>query len=93
MLDLATKYLRRILSALGEQIDAGIPIVDPGTELCLPSSATNCVIFFRQMRAPSGCGSQTFLLSEFLQHQAPGYEPPQLGRKECSSTDTVIRRR
>ena len=29
--------------------------------------------------------SQTFLLSEFLEHHAPGYQPPQLSRKSAAA--------
>ena len=41
----------------------------------------NCATCFLTMRAPIDLRQQTFLLSEFLEHHAPGYQPPQLSRK------------
>jgi len=38
------------------------------------------------------CAPQTFLLSEFLQHHAPGYQPNQLSRR-ISFMAIVIRKR
>ena len=47
-----------------------------------PSSATNCSISFRTTNAPKPLARQTFLLSEFLEHQLPATLPlPQLDRK------------
>jgi FAD/FMN-containing dehydrogenase/Fe-S oxidoreductase len=80
MLDKAKEYLQRITSALSVQIDVGIPIV-----VLEPSCASVfrdelCNLFPTDPRA-TRLRSQTFLLSEFLEHHAPGYEAPQLGRK------------
>ena len=40
-----------------------------------------------------GCAAQTFLLSEFLERQVPGYAPPQLPRRSRCCTATAITRR
>ena len=79
MLDLAARFLRRILDTLRPQIAAGIPIV--GLE---PS----CVAVFRdELRGlfpndedAKRLRRQTFLLSEFLE-QVNGYQPPALRRR------------
>jgi Fe-S oxidoreductase len=80
MLDRAKAYLERILQALSTEIDTGIPII-----VLEPSCAS---VFRDEMRGlfPSDARaaklrSQTFLLSEFLDLHAPGYQPPQLSAK------------
>jgi Fe-S oxidoreductase len=80
MLDRAKEYLQRIMNALSTQIDAGIPIVvlEPSCASVFRDELRN--LFPKDPRA-TRLRSQTFLLSEFLEHQAPGYKPPQLGRK------------
>jgi Fe-S oxidoreductase len=80
MLDRAKEYLQRIMSALSAQIDAGIPIVvlEPSCASVFRDELRN--LFPTDPRA-TRLRSQTFLLSEFLEHHAPGYEAPQLGRK------------
>jgi Fe-S oxidoreductase len=65
---------------LSSQIDAGVPIV-----VLEPSCASVfrnelCNLFPTDARA-ARLRSQTFLLSEFLEHNAPGYSPPKLDRK------------
>jgi Fe-S oxidoreductase len=80
MLDKAKQYLRRILEVLAQEINAGLPIV-----VLEPSCASVfrdelCNLFPEDPRARS-LRQQTFLLSEFLQHHAPGYQPPQLSQK------------
>jgi Fe-S oxidoreductase len=79
MIERAKSYLQRILQALGPQIDAGLPVI-----VLEPSCAS---VFRDELRGlfPSDSRaarlrSQTFLLSEFLQQQAPAYQPPQLAR-------------
>ena len=76
MIDRAKAYLQRILQALGPQIDAGLPVV-----VLEPSCAS---VFRDELRGlfpndprAARLRSQTFLLSEFLQQQAPAYQPPQ----------------
>jgi len=80
MLDRAKEYLERIMSALSVQIMAGIPIVvlEPSCASVFRDELRN--LFPMDQRA-TRLRSQTFLLSEFLEHHAPGYEPPQLGQK------------
>ena len=80
MLEIARRWLRRILHSLGNEIEAGTPIV--GLE---PS----CTAVFRdellQMFPENGnaqrLSRQTFTLGEFLMQEAPGYAPPKLARK------------
>jgi len=80
MLDRAKEYLGRILRVLSAHIDAGVPIV-----VLEPSCASVfrdelCNLFPADARA-TRLRSQTFLLSEFLEHHAPGYRPPKLEQK------------
>ncbi|MGC2162780.1 MAG: FAD-binding and (Fe-S)-binding domain-containing protein [Silvibacterium sp.] len=80
MLDQAKRYLDRILLVLGSWIDAGVPIV-----VLEPS----CASVFRDELGNLYPGNaraerlqrQSFLLSEFLEHHAPDYRPPQLAQK------------
>jgi Fe-S oxidoreductase len=80
MLDRAKEYLERIMSALSVQIMAGIPIVvlEPSCTSVFRDELRN--LFPMDQRAIR-LRNQTFLLSEFLEHHAPGYAAPQLGRK------------
>jgi len=80
MLEEAKKYLSRILHALGPQIDAGMPIVvlEPSCASVFRDELVN--LFPDDARAKKLC-AQTFLLSEFLEHHAPGYMPDQFSRK------------
>jgi Fe-S oxidoreductase len=80
MLDKAMRYLQRIMHGLGPQIDAGLPIVvlEPSCASVFRDELRN--LFPDDARADR-LRRQTFLLSEFLEHHAPGYEPPQLHRK------------
>jgi FAD/FMN-containing dehydrogenase/Fe-S oxidoreductase len=78
MLDKAKEYLRQILQVLGQEIDAGLPIVvlEPSCASVFRDELRN--LFPEDARADR-LRRQTFLLSEFLQRQ--GYEPPQLTQK------------
>jgi FAD/FMN-containing dehydrogenase/Fe-S oxidoreductase len=80
MIDRAKKYLERILQILGPQIDKGTPIVvlEPSCASVFRDELRN--LFAGDERAER-LRRQTFLLSEFLEHCAPGYQPPQLPRK------------
>jgi Fe-S oxidoreductase len=80
MLDEAKKYLLRILQVLGPQIDAGLPIVvlEPSCASVFRDELVN--LFPSDARAKK-LRAQTFLLSEFLQHHAPGYQRDQLARR------------
>jgi Fe-S oxidoreductase len=80
MLDEAKQYLLNILDALREPIEAGLPIV-----VLEPSCASVfrdelCNLLPGHPRA-ARLRDQVFLLSEFLEHHAPGFEPPRLSRK------------
>ena len=76
MIRRAKKYLRHIMRDLGSAIDAGVPIV-----VLEPSCASVFRDELRNLFPTDGRAmrlrNQTFLLSEFLQHHAPGYQPPQ----------------
>jgi FAD/FMN-containing dehydrogenase/Fe-S oxidoreductase len=80
MLAEAKRYLVRILTALGPQIDAGLPVVvlEPSCASVFRDELVN--LFPNDERAKKLC-AQTFLLSEFLEHRAPGYKPHQLARR------------
>ena len=80
MLDTAKKYLERIFEVFAQPIDAGTPIV-----VLEPSCAS---VFRDELRnlypdhpRAARLRAQTFLLSEFLDPHAAGYEPPRLQRK------------
>jgi FAD/FMN-containing dehydrogenase/Fe-S oxidoreductase len=77
MLKEAKHYLERIMDRLGEEIDAGLPIVvlEPSCASVFRDELGN--LFPTDERA-SRLRRQTFLLSEFLAHHAPGYQPPKL---------------
>ena len=79
LLDRAKEYLRRILQELAPEIDDGHPII-----VLEPSCAS---VFRDELRGlfPTDARAdrlrrQTFLLSEFLEHHAPGYQPPRLNK-------------
>ncbi len=80
MLDKAKQYLQRVLQVLAQEIDAGLPIVvlEPSCASVFRDELRN--LFPEDPRALR-LRQQTFLLSEFLQHHAPGYQPPQLSQK------------
>jgi Fe-S oxidoreductase len=79
-LDKAKEYLQRIMSFLAKEIDAGMPIVvlEPSCASVFRDELRN--LFPTDARAMK-LRSQTFLLSEFLARQAPGYKPPQIAGK------------
>jgi FAD/FMN-containing dehydrogenase/Fe-S oxidoreductase len=80
MLDRAKLYLRRIMQVLACEIDAGLPIVvlEPSCASVFRDELQN--LFPDDARADR-LRRQTFLLSEFLQKHAPGYQPPHLSGK------------
>jgi FAD/FMN-containing dehydrogenase/Fe-S oxidoreductase len=80
LLEKARQYLERILSALTAPIMAGVPVVvlEPSCASVFRDELRN--LFPADARA-NKLRSQTFLLSEFLERQAPGYIPPQLPGK------------
>jgi Fe-S oxidoreductase len=80
MLDKAKEYLLRIMQALGPQIAKGTPIIvlEPS---CASVFRDELVNLFPDNATAKRLRSQTFLLSEFLQHHVGGYELPPLKRK------------
>ena len=74
MLDRAKSYLRRVMSALGPDIDAGRPMVvlEPSCASVFRDELRN--LFPEDPRAQK-LRAQTFVLSEFLTKYAPGYAP------------------
>jgi FAD/FMN-containing dehydrogenase/Fe-S oxidoreductase len=80
MLDMARQYLQRILQVLAPGIDAGLPIIvlEPSCASVFRDELRN--LFPEDARAER-LRRQTFLLSEFLQHHVPGYQPPRLQQK------------
>jgi FAD/FMN-containing dehydrogenase/Fe-S oxidoreductase len=80
MLDEAKRYLARILLVLGPQIEAGFPVIvlEPS---CASVFRDELVNLFPDDFLAKKLHAQTFLLSEFLQHHAPGYQPNQLSRR------------
>jgi len=85
MLSLAKKMLRRILSTLQKEIEAGIPIV-----VLEPSCATvfrdELVNLFPEDPLAQKLSKQTFLLSEFLArhpHQIPKLHRKALAQAHC----------
>jgi len=80
MLERAKNSLSQIMSALGPQIDAGLPIVvlEPSCASVFRDELHN--LFPTNERA-TRLRNQTFLLSEFLLNHAPDYLPPSLSRK------------
>lgn len=76
-LDSARKYLLKILDRLGPQIDAGMPMVilEPS---CASVFRDELINFFPNNERARRLKKQTFLLGEFLAHQAPAFQPPTL---------------
>ncbi|WP_426637114.1 FAD-binding and (Fe-S)-binding domain-containing protein [Planosporangium sp. 12N6] len=79
MLTLARRYLRRVLDALGPQIDAGVPLV--GLEpSCLTVFRDELVNLFPGDARARRLHAQSFTLAEFLDRYAPDWPVPQLHR-------------
>jgi Fe-S oxidoreductase len=75
MLDEARQYLRRVLDALGPQIDAGLPVIvlEPSCASVFRDELTQ--LWPDDPRA-GRLRRQTVLLSEFLARREPIYDPP-----------------
>ena len=80
MLDRAKSLLLEILDVLDAEIESGIPIVvlEPSCAAVFRDELLN--LFPKDERARH-LSSQTFLLSEFLEHKAPHFALPKLNRK------------
>ncbi len=80
MLKEAKQYLQKVMSTLGAEIDAGVPIVvlEPSCASVFRDELHN--LFPNDARAER-LRRQTFLLSEFLEKNAAEYHPPALSAK------------
>lgn len=80
LLDRARAYLQKIMSVLESEIRDGTPIVglEPACVSVFRDELPNLLAHDEQAKRLS---RQVFLLSEFLQHQAPRFPFRQLGRK------------
>jgi FAD/FMN-containing dehydrogenase/Fe-S oxidoreductase len=79
MLDLAKRWLRQILQALGPSIAEGVPVV--GLEpSCVAVFRDELVNLFPHDDAAQRLSRQSFLLSEFLERKVKDYQPPKLQR-------------
>lgn len=80
MLNRAREYLERILEAFAGPIDAGTPIVvlEPSCASVFRDELQN---LFPNHPKSMRLRGQIFLLSEFLERHAAGYQPPRLARK------------
>jgi FAD/FMN-containing dehydrogenase/Fe-S oxidoreductase len=80
MLDKAKEYMQRILEVFQEQVDDSIPIIvlEPSCASVFRDELHN--LFPNDPRA-SRLQRQTFILSEFLEHHVPDYQPPRLSGK------------
>ena len=80
MLDRAQRLLLEILDELAPEIEAGIPIV--GLEpSCVAVFRDELLNLFPQDERAQALARQTFLLSEFLEHNSGNAPLPQLNRK------------
>jgi FAD/FMN-containing dehydrogenase/Fe-S oxidoreductase len=80
MLDTAKLYLRRIMRALQPQIEARIPIVvlEPSCASVFRDELHN---LFPDDPVAKKLRDQALLLSEFLEKEAPDYQPPRIEAK------------
>ncbi len=80
MLDTAERLLRQILTTLQPWIAAGVPVVgfEPSCVAVFRDELTN---LFPHNEDAKRLNQQTFILSEFLNKKAEGYQPPRLEAK------------
>ena len=80
MLDTAQRWLLQILHSLGDEIEAGTPIV--GLEpSCTAVFRDEMFAMFPHHENARRLKKQTFTLAEFLEKHAPDYRVPKLHRK------------
>ncbi len=81
MLDLAKRWLRQIIETLREEIRRGTPLValEPS---CAAVFRDELINLFPNDEDAKRLGAQTYLLSEFLEQQAPDFKPLQLAHKK-----------
>ena len=77
LLERAKQYLQSILDELGEEIDAGVPLIvlEPSCASVFRDELRN--LFPADARA-TRLRTQTLLLAEFLESRMAGYQPPHL---------------
>jgi Fe-S oxidoreductase len=80
ILDEAKALLRRTLALLRKPIEEGVPVVvlEPSCATVFREELTN---LFPNDKDAKRLKEQTFLLSEFLERQAPDFRPPGLARR------------
>jgi FAD/FMN-containing dehydrogenase/Fe-S oxidoreductase len=80
MLEAAKSYLQTIMAALGAEIDSGMPIVvlEPSCASVFRDELRN---LFPGLPRAERLSKQTYLLSEFLEQFAPGFNFGRLSRK------------
>jgi Fe-S oxidoreductase len=79
-LDTAKSLLEELLTALKPYIEAGVPVI--GLEpSCLAVFRDELPNLMPQNQDALRLRSQAFLLAEFLEKKADGYQPPRLNRK------------
>ncbi len=80
MLDRAKRLLRKTMDALAARYRSGMPIVvlEPS---CAAVFRDELINLFPDDERAHKLSLQTFLLSEFLEKKAPGFDPPKLGAK------------
>lgn len=77
MLGRAKNYLERIMTELGDDIDAGVPIV--GLEpSCMSVFRDELLNLFPDNDRARKLAANSYILSEFLESNAPDYRPPRL---------------
>jgi Fe-S oxidoreductase len=76
----AKRYLRRNFEVIEDYVDAGVPMVvlEPS---CASVFRDEMVNLMPNDAVAKRLNNQTFLLSEFLEKHADGYQPPPLKRK------------
>lgn len=80
MLDRAKQLLQQILSTLGRQIDAGVPVV--GLEpSCVSVFRDELINLYPNDARAQSLSRQTFTLSEFLEAHAPKFRIPKTAQK------------
>ena len=79
-LDEAKAYLQQVLDSLAAPLEAGLPVIvlEPSCASVFRDELTN--LFPHDARA-TRLRRQTRLLSEYLQHEVPAYEPPRLSER------------
>ncbi len=91
MLDDAKRYLGRILDALENEIKSGTPVIvlEPSCASVFRDELHN---LFPNDPLAKQLRGQIFLLSEFLEHHAPGYAPPRLPARQCCTAIATKKR-